>query len=253
MNSKRIIFLTILAGIIAGIFLGWILVATNTHNDAKEKYARSNNNLITITPTPTSFPPTPIWSHAYPVHRDIYATMFWVGEKATDENDYIPNEASAWDTHWLDNFGGIDNPYTREGNYPKGFIPKQNPFYFALPYNDFSDSGRKENATRIPWYFTEITGDYSYLKNRWIRIKHNDQICYAQWEDVGPFEDNDIEYVFGSAKPKNERAGIDLSPALKGCLHMATNDYVDWQFVNEAEVPEGPWKEIITTSQVNWR
>jgi len=206
------------------------------------------------TPTASASPiPTPIWSEQYPVHKNIYATLFWVGEKASGANDYIPNEASAWNSLWLENFGGIDNPYTREGYFPKGFTPKENPFYFALPYNDFSNSGRKASAAFIPWYYSDVSDTVSLLKNRWIKIKHKNEICYAQWEDVGPFEEDDYDYVFLNKKPKNERAGIDLSPSLKHCLKMATNGNVDWQFIDEVQVPDGPWKEIITTSQVNWR
>ena len=207
----------------------------------------------TISPTITSIPtlePTPI-SSQYRIKKHIYATMFWVGEKATEENDYIPNQSSAWDVNWLDRFGGIDNPYARNGYHPKGFTPKENPFYFALPYNEFNASGRKASAVSIPWYIA-VGENVSLLKNRWIKVIHKNEICYGQWEDVGPFEDDDFEYVFGTASPKEQRAGIDLSPAMRTCLKMVTNDNVDWQFIEEEDVPAGPWKDIVTQSQTNW-
>jgi hypothetical protein len=208
--------------------------------------------IVEPSPSPVVTQKGNIKQSVYPIHEGVFATMFWVGEKADGSNDYIPNEASAWDVNWMEKFGGIDNPYEREGYYPKEFKPKQNPFYFALPYDDFGDNGRKANARRIPWYVSGVSSDYSYVKNRWIRITYRNQSCYAQWEDVGPFETDDFEYVFAQAEPKEERAGIDLSPAVRTCLRMAKNDEVSWQFVDSKDVPPGPWKEIVTTSQVDW-
>jgi hypothetical protein len=207
--------------------------------------------IPTHSPTPKSTP-TPEVLSAYPMHQRIYATMFWVGEDASEENDYIPNQSSSWDSNWLENFGGIDTPYARVGYYPKAFVPKENPFYVALPYNDLGYDGRKENAASIPWYTTTEDDSYSFAKNRWVKVTYKTQTCYGQWEDVGPFEDDDMEYVFGEKKPHDKRAGIDLSPAMRTCLKMITNGYVNWQFIDESSIPDGPWKKIITTRQVNW-
>ena len=195
---------------------------------------------------------TQIWQDKYPVHKNIFATTFWVGEGATRENDNISNTTSAWDNHWVAHYGGNDDPVNHDGYYPENFTPKENPFYFALPYNDFDTKRRKANATSIPWYFDGVKNSESLLKNRWIMIKYNKSVCYGQWEDVGPFGEEDFDYVFLSTEPKNERAGIDLSPALTDCLEMENNDYVEWQFIEAKDVPEGPWKEIITTSQIDW-
>ena len=74
----------------------------------------------------------------YPWHRNITATFFWVGESPTANNP-THNRASSWDTEWMKNYGGYDdpNPAKRTRDYrPKKFIPKLNPFYVALPYND---------------------------------------------------------------------------------------------------------------------
>jgi len=97
------------------------------------------------------------------------------------------------------------------------------------------------------------------LKNRWVKISHDGHTCYAQWEDAGPYEYNDHEYVFGTARPKNtiaNNAGMDVSPAVRDCLvfNGINNDenLVDWQFVDPGDVPPGPWTEIITTSQIYW-
>jgi hypothetical protein len=223
--------------------------------DTQEFTTKKNMQSVSPTRQPTvqiTNTPTPEPQSLYPLHVRIFATTFWVGEDATDENDYIPNKSSAWDGNWLDHFGGIDNPYTREGYYPKGFIPKENPFYIALPYDDLNEFGLKASATQIPWYTPNVPDNYSFMKNRWVKLIHKGNICYAQIEDVGPFETDDFDYVFLNKKPKNSRAGIDLSPAVTTCLKMVTNSYINWQFIDEENVPDGPWKKIITTTQVNY-
>ena len=137
---------------------------------------------------------------------------------------------------------------------------KENPFYFALPYNDLTKFGYKENVeVIIPWakeakeYGWEWP--YSYCKNRWIRIIYKGRFCYAQWEDVGPFETDDRHYVFGSMRPKNmvnSSVGLDISPACYNYLGIIDNDYTNWQFLEFEDVPDGPWKKVITTSLSSW-
>src|SRR5437773_4667402 len=91
-------------------------------------------------------------SPSYPLHHDITATEFWVGEPASADNANISNAESAWDDQWQKHFGGFDDPKHRDGDNPKGFVPKENPFYFALPYDDFAKGKRKRDAAKIiPW------------------------------------------------------------------------------------------------------
>ena len=187
----------------------------------------------------------------YILHENIYATFFWAGEEASGDNSYIPNDVSAWDEDWELHYGGYDDPDCRNGYYPCGFTPGENPFYFAIPYNDFSDEGeRKANAQQIPWYY-DAPWDVSLMKNRWIEITYEGTTCYAQQEDTGPYNEDDFDYVFNGGSPTYS-VGIDLSPAMKTCLEMPDNGYVDWKFIDYENVPQGPWKEIVTTSQVNW-
>lgn len=185
----------------------------------------------------------------YPLHKEIIATIFWVGEEASAENNYVSNKESAWDKNWVENFGGIDTPETREGWFPKGFTPRQNPFYIALPYSDFEARKRKENISFIPWYKEPVAQGLSIVKNRWVKIFHKERVCFAQWEDTGPFETDDVNYVFGNRPPKNsfgQRAGMDISPAVRDCLGVGPLASVDWQFADEEDVPDGPWKLIVT-------
>lgn len=142
------------------------------------------------------------------------------------------------------------------------FAPHENPYYFALPYNDFDANGvRKiDAATLVPWANSQVwAGNESMLKNRWIKIDAvtgaGTTTAYAQWEDVGPNSETDQAYVFGPAAPSNtfgEHAGLDVSPAVMTLLGMPDVFTANWQFVDFADVPDGPWKDTITTSQLTY-
>ncbi len=73
-------------------------------------------------------------SDKYPVHENITVTIFLVGEVASEDNEFISNEVSAWDEAWLRHYEN----------------KTENSFYFALPYNDFDEEGiRKRDAEEI--------------------------------------------------------------------------------------------------------
>jgi len=195
----------------------------------------------------------------YPEHKNITVSYFWIGEEGNKDNKNIPNSQSVWDDKWKEHYGGIDTPDTRNGYEPINFIPKENPFYFALPYNDFkSISGkRKQNATKdVYWANTKEWGKReSMCKNKWIKITKGTKVCYAQWEDAGPFGENDWRYVFGDNLPKNKHnnhAGLDVSPAVRTYLNLSDLDKVNWQFIAFENVPSGDWTKTITVSQIYW-
>lgn len=184
-------------------------------------------------------------------HKDIIATVFWVGENETQDNDFIHNRSSAWMRDWVSAFGGVDYPEDRCGYLPCGFTPRENSFYFALPYGDYTESGMKpeeELARDVPWYDGGSVPNGSVLKNHWIEIRYQDKVAYAQWEDVGPFEESDPGYVFGDDRPKESRAGLDISPATATYLGIKGRGNVSWRFVDESEVSDGPWRDVITVS-----
>lgn len=180
--------------------------------------------------------------------RNVISTVFWIGELPT-ENNPTPNTKSAWDENWQANYGGYDEPNRRSGYLPASFTPALNPFYVALPYNDVAKGGvhRPEASEVIPWFWESYRGDgISVCKDRWVAIHHQGKVCYAQWEDVGPFEVDHWQYVFGkeSARPnRNQSAGIDLSPAVRDFLGLASGATVEWRFVDNQQVPRGPWQD----------
>ncbi len=198
------------------------------------------------------------------VHHAITATLFWVGEAADESNAFIANDRSAWDDFWQQHYGGVDTP-DRTTLMPAEFTPGENPFYVALPYNDFLEDGSRDPDAMavIPWAGEKAWGEEaSIVKNRWIALydpEHN-RTAYAQWEDAGPFVYDDAAYLFGGAAPRNRRndaAGIDLSPAVWIYLGYDTRSgenraKIDWYFVDADTVPEGPWKRIVTTRQTSW-
>ena len=183
----------------------------------------------------------------YPWHPRIVTTVFWIGETPSANNP-VPNHSSAWDANWARNFGGFDKPgpSNRKGFIPVNFIPKQNPFYIALPYNDVSGGKTKTEASKvIPWFQEAyVRSGQTVLKGRWVAIRKGNRICYAQWEDVGPFRSDHFEYVFGTARPRpnlNRGAGLDVSPAVRDYLKLSNSDVTDWRFVDFEEVQPGPW------------
>ena len=181
-----------------------------------------------------------------PWHYQIRATIFWVGEKPTARNP-VPNVASSWDPNWEANYGGYDHPFKRNGYFPAGFAPNLNPFYVALPYNDIlkGREHRSEAPEVIPWFWRSYRGSgVSVCENRWVAIHHKGRIAYAQWKDVGPFTIDDWPYVFKGERPRpntNQNAGIDISPAIRDYLGLRGNSDIDWRFVEDLEVPNGPW------------
>lgn len=197
----------------------------------------------------------------YPWKTYVTSTIFWIGEQPT-QNNPTPNCKSSWDTAWAINFGGYDDPdpSNRIANHstgefrPKGFIPKLNPFYIALPYNDVLNyKTHKTEASRvIPWFMKArpLPGK-TVCKGKWVQIYYNNRSCYAQWEDCGPWVTDDWEYVFGNKPPKttqNGSAGIDLSPAIRDYFGMRSGEKVHWRFVEAGQVPYGPWKKYGTSS-----
>lgn len=193
---------------------------------------------------------SPFKKHKYPWKMNITATIFWVGESPSGRNK-THNHSSSWDTHWAKNFGGFDDPdpSARHKHYfrPKAFKPKQNPFYIALPYNDRIDwrKHKPEASKVIPWFkkYNPKPGK-TVCKGRWLQIVYNKKVCYAQWEDCGPWTTDDWRYVFGNRKPKNKHnngAGIDVSPAVRDYLGMKSGDKLHWRFIDFEDVPKGPW------------
>ena len=216
----------------------------------------------------------------YPLHTGIVSTTFWVGEvfdpNASDGSQVI----STYDSSWFAHYGGCDgvnvgagvkkcsteNRTAANGYFPTRMTPQQNPFYLDLPFDDLHDpTAYRERGRIIPWahdpgYAGHVTDpSFSYMKNRWVKLMRNGRTCYAQIEDAGPAKYHDAAYVFGSdnrrpASTRFNRAGMDVSPAVNGCLDYSEldgeNDKVNWRFVDAADVPAGPWKRIVTTQGV---
>jgi hypothetical protein len=186
----------------------------------------------------------------YPWKQNIVTTVFWIGEEPSANNP-VPNRSSSWDKQWTKSYGGFDNPSParRKDFLPLNFTPRQNPFYCALPYNDKASTGHRPEASRVvPWFNEAYQGPaVSTCKDRWIAIRKGDRVCYAQWEDAGPFRTDHWQYVFGNERPKpnlNKGAGLDVSPAVRDYLGLQPTDVTDWKFVDFKDVPHGPWAKL---------
>lgn len=216
-------------------------------------------------------------SRNYPLHTGIVSTTFWVGEifdpTASDGSQVL----STYDSRWFDSYGGCDGVESNNvcstekrsaanGFFPTAMTPQQNPFYLDLPFDDVNDStARRTRQSAVAWAADPAYAGFgtdsqrSLLKNRWVHLTANGQNCYGQIEDAGPGRYHDSNYVFGAtdARPVNTKfngAGLDVSPALNGCLRFSElngqNDRVDWQFIEASAVPNGPWLTRVTTTGV---
>ncbi|HEV8463092.1 MAG TPA: hypothetical protein VGQ38_20565 [Gaiellaceae bacterium] len=211
----------------------------------------------------------------YPVHTNVTATVFWVGEpigNGSTEN----NAVSAYDDKWEAHYGGYDD-YTYVRTYPffPRFVPHENPFYLDVPYDDFTDSGSpRSDRSAVPWARVLAPGiaaaarsgqPYSVMKNRWVKmwrvVRGKLRTCYGQVEDAGPYVYDDAHYVFSrtNARPASqeaENAGMDVSPAIRDCLAFSglnnADNKLSWRFVEARQVPPGPWRRVVTTRQVYW-
>lgn len=183
----------------------------------------------------------------FPWKVNIVTTVFWIGERSALNNP-VPNDKSSWDPAWAARYGGYDDPAPsgRRDYRPINFVPRQNPFYVALPYNDVEGGHTKlEAAAVVPWFKETFARDgQTTLKGHWIAIRHGDRVCYAQWEDCGPFRTDHWQYVFGDERPRpnlNRGAGLDVSPSVRDYLGLGGMDVCDWKFVEFRDVPSGPW------------
>lgn len=143
---------------------------------------------------------------------------------------------------------------------------------------------RKGSATKIPWKDQSSWGDNrSMVKGRWARIRYKGgDWVYAQWLDAGPYHYDDTDYIFGdgTTKPRNQNpaygqepyAGIDLSPSVMLKMGVVdpnsmagwekdtwnkwgtsiTDGSIEWQFVDDADVPNGPWKRVVADNETHW-
>ena len=214
------------------------------------KYAMKLREQAMLKIEPQVFVPTSsrTSTQRYPWKTNIVTTVFWIGEQPTANNP-VPNNKSSWDANWSANYGGYDTPDagSRRNYIPASFVPRQNPFYVALPYNDVTHGQFKpEAALVIPWFKQSYTGQgQSVCKGRWLAIRKGNRVCYAQWEDCGPFRTDHFQYVFQNERPRpnlNRGAGLDVSPAIRDYLGLQSTDVTDWQFVEVRDVPSGPWR-----------
>ena len=214
------------------------------------KYAMKLRAQSLLKVKPQVFVPTKsrFSSSHYPWKSDIVTSVFWIGQPVS-ANQPLPRDKSAWDPDWKQNYGGVDNPDAgrRHGYIPINFAPRQNPFYIALPYNDVTQGQFKPEAPLVvPWFRQAfVQQGHSVCKDRWVAIRKGNRVCYAQWEDCGPFRTDHYQYVFRNERPTmnlNHGTGLDVSPAVRDYLGLGSISLTDWQFVEVRDVPPGPWR-----------
>ena len=186
---------------------------------------------------------------AYPWRSGIITTTFWIGEGSTPISS-TTNVQSSWDEEWLSRNHGSDSPNDRNGYAAGSHASTLNPFYIALPFNDLAFPDKAHRWLPGGWYRRPVDGkQVSACKDRWVEIKNGKgDVCYAQWEDVGPLNYSDAEYVFGGERPTglgDNHAGLDVSPAVAEYLNITDrNRLTSWRFVDAEDVRPGAWLKL---------
>src|SRR5260370_16768460 len=191
MRNGRLGFGTMLVGLVLGSGTG-AYGQTDGESAASftEHAMRLRADLLfRVQPDPPRHRP-PATEGRYIWHNNIVTTVFWIGETASGNNP-IPNQASAWDLNWSQSYGGLDVPDSgnRRGFLPGTFVPHQNPFYIALPYNDVANGKTKpEAAQAVPWFKdTFVRSGQTLLKAPSVAIPKRPPACYPPCEYVCPF------------------------------------------------------------------
>ncbi len=274
--------------LIVATFLLALLVATpgsaQAADDLPERPARSATSPWHTGIVATTFWVGEIFNPALPDGSQVCSTYDsqWAFHHTGVNLGTVPNSAPGCGGSIRGGCDGIANAEgticrterrTRAtGFYPtQGPAPLENPFYLDIPFDDLNDPvGFRTRCQVIPWAgqrgYRGRCGDrnFSYLKNRWVEIVGpNRRTCFGQVEDAGPSHGrlyHDARYVFGDrdARPRQRKfnnAGMDVSPALNGCLGFRSldgqNDRVSWQFVSRKQVRRGPWLRTVTRSGVS--
>src|SRR2546421_7351242 len=150
---------------LAFIFLTSAIAALRAEEQSSSPYATAGDfakyamklreqALLKVEPqvfVPTSSRPA---IQRYAWKTNIVTTVFWVGEQAGGNNP-VPNFRSSWDLNWQANYGGFDSAeeVNRRNYITVSFVPRQNPFFFALPSNDLTPGQFKpEGSLVIPWF-----------------------------------------------------------------------------------------------------
>src|SRR5262249_572683 len=140
----------------------------------RQKRPLTATSAETPVPAPTIARPS---GEVFPWKTNVVTTVFWVGEEQV-AGKTSPQHQSVWDKDWVTSFGGVDTPEpaARHDYIPLSFVPRQNPFYCALPYNDVEQGQFKPEAPIvIPW-FKQVHAEpgRSVCKDRWVAIRKGD-------------------------------------------------------------------------------
>ncbi|MFH1739231.1 MAG: hypothetical protein ABIH23_09505 [bacterium] len=209
----------------------------------------------------------PLWEVIHPpAEVVVQQTTPTPSEDTTKPSEEV--ESSVWHRNIIATYFDITQYPTPQTAWNDMDALSENPYYLALPFND-----------RVPGF-----GEYGPCKNRWVEIVEvsTGTRAFGQWEDVGPWFVNDVDYVFDKAstvrpfaeihereewniyrkrqgtgvrKPRTvlNGAGIDLSPLLAEALRIGGKGRVNWRFVEASAVSDGPWKQKVSTTAPHYR
>ena len=110
---------------------------------------------------------------------------------------------------------------------------------------------KAEAVLVVPWFYrTYTTPEKSVCRHHWLAIRQGSRVCYAQWEECGPYRTDHYKYVFGNERPManlNHGTGLEVSPAVRDFLGLRPNGVTDWRFVEVRDVSAGPWRSLFAS------
>ena len=147
------------------------------------------------------------------------------------------------------NYGGFDNPDpSRRHDYiPVIYVPRQNPFYCALPYNDVSHGQFKPEAPMVvPWFRQAYvrTGAFG-LQGPLGRDPPRQPGLLRAMGRLRTFPHRSLPIRFPERAAETEPEPRRRSRCLAGGARLSRprpTDVTDWQFVEVRDVPPGPWR-----------
>ena len=146
----------------------------------------------------------------------------------------------------MKHFGGVDSPST-ERLFSGGLHAQAKSVLCGSAFRRGGPGWQPQGGRKKDPGFGESREPLT--RNRWVEIRYKDKSCYAQWQDVGPMGEDDFDGCSGT--PRSPRTGRAQGrpryfAAAAQYLGVEGSARTEWRFVDEAQVPGGPWKTIVT-------
>ena len=212
------------------------------------------------TGAPAAHPPrtAPQSPGTYPWRLNITATVFWVGEDATERNP-VANHKSSWDSAWKESFGGFDNPdpLHRTMDFgPRLSSPGRIPFMWPFPTTTSARGAQAGGLPRHPLVPPKFSGKgQSVCKGRWVQIIYNKRSCFCPMGGLRPVHHGRTGPTSLATSPRQHAQQGSRNrhfPAVRDYLGIPGGTaIVHWRFVEFYRIPAAPGPSGETTTPLS--